>query len=154
MAAHYVARDFKGFGESWTERAARLANPRDDGHPESGKRPANSRVTGDLAARIAAAKRDQQIGAQAAMRDATTTTTWGRAARLGSEFIAAILVGTGLGYVLDLWLKTQPWIMLVMLLVGFAAGILNVTRSVAEMNKAAPPPPGSDLGPEPDDEDR
>jgi ATP synthase protein I len=58
-----------------------------------------------------------------------------------------------MGYLLDLWLGTQPWIMLVMLLVGFAAGILNVTRSVAEMNKAAPPPPGSDLGPGPDDEE-
>ena len=30
--------------------------------------------------------------------------------------------------------------MLVMLLVGFAAGVLNVVRSAAEMNRAAPPP--------------
>jgi ATP synthase protein I len=44
--------------------------------------------------------------------------------------------------------------MLIMFLVGFAAGILNVTRVVAEMNKAAPPPPGSDLGPDMDEDDR
>lgn len=124
-------------------------------HPRDGKRPEGSKtgVTNDLATRIAAAKRDRQIEAQASRGDATQTTAWGRGARLGSEFIAAILVGAGMGYLLDLWLGTQPWIMLVMLLVGFAAGILNVTRSVAEMNKAAPPPPGSDLGPGPDDEE-
>lgn len=40
-----------------------------------------------------------------------------------------------------------------MLLVGFAAGILNVTRSVGEMNKASPPPPGSDLGQNDDEQD-
>ena len=39
-----------------------------------------------------------------------------------------------------------------MLLVGFAAGVLNVARAAAEMNKAAPVPPGSDLGPGEDDE--
>lgn len=126
-----------------------MADPRDDGRNDGSGR----KVRSDLANRIAAAKRDRQIEAQASRADATQTTAWGRGARLGSEFIAAILVGTGLGYLLDLWLGTQPWIMLVMLLVGFAAGILNVTRSVAEMNKAAPPPPGSDLGPAPDDED-
>lgn len=75
----------------------------------------------------------------------------GRGIRLGTEFIAAILVGVGAGYLLDQWLKTTPWIMLVMLLVGFAAGVLNVTRAAAEMNRAAPPPPTS--APIPDDDD-
>lgn len=74
--------------------------------------------------------------------------------RLGSEFVAAILVGLGIGYLLDLWLGTLPWLMLLFLLVGFAAGVLNVVRSAAEMNQSNPPPKGSDLGPEDDDEDR
>jgi ATP synthase protein I len=77
----------------------------------------------------------------------------GRAARLGTEFIAAILVGAVAGYLLDQGLKTTPWLMLVLLLVGFAAGVLNVVRSAAEMNKASPPPPGSDLGPDDDAND-
>ena len=76
-----------------------------------------------------------------------------RGLRLGTEFMAAILVGAVAGYLLDRWLNTSPWIMLVLLLVGFAAGVLNVTRAAAEMNRASPPPPpGSDLGPG-DDED-
>jgi ATP synthase protein I len=98
-------------------------------------------LTSDLAARIKraqateAAPGDAEISA--ANRDMTGLS---RGLRLGSEFIAAILVGAGIGYLLDLGLKTGPWLMLVMLLVGFAAGVLNVVRSAAEMNKAAPPP--------------
>ncbi|MBL8596505.1 MAG: AtpZ/AtpI family protein [Devosia sp.] len=80
-------------------------------------------------------------------------TGMGRAMRLGTEFIAAILVGAGAGYLLDRWLNTAPWLMLVMLLIGFAAGVLNVVRAAESMNRAAPPPPGSDLGPGSDDED-
>lgn len=120
----------------------------------TGGRAKGSGATGDLASRIAAAQRNRELtaeppGAQAS-RDMSGLS---RALRIGSEFVAAILVGAGIGYLLDLWLGTQPWIMLVMLLVGFAAGILNVTRSVAEMNRAAPPPPGSDLGSAADDDD-
>ena len=77
-----------------------------------------------------------------------------RGLRLGTEFMAAILVGAVAGYLLDRWLNTSPWIMLVLLLVGFAAGVLNVTRAAAEMNRASPPPPGSDLGPGDDEEDQ
>jgi ATP synthase protein I len=127
-----------------------MSGPRDEA-----KRSGERRVTGDLAARIAAAKRERDAEALrpgpggSASRDMSGLS---RGLRLGSEFIAAILVGAGIGYLLDLWLGTQPWLLLVMLLVGFAAGVLNVTRTVAEMNRAVPPPANADLGPD-DDED-
>jgi ATP synthase protein I len=76
-----------------------------------------------------------------------------RGLRLGTEFVAAILVGAVAGYLLDQWLHTTPWIMLVLLLVGFAAGVLNVVRSAAELNRASPPPPSSDLDPGRDDDE-
>ena len=127
-----------------------MANPPRDQRPEGSE----GKVTSDLASRIAAAKRDRAVEeAETSRRASGDTSQMGRAVRLGSEFIAAILVGAGIGYLLDLWLNTRPWIMLVMVLVGFAAGILNVTRSVAELNKAAPPPKDADLGPADDDED-
>lgn len=126
-----------------------MANPPQDQRPDGDE----NKVTSDLASRIAAAKRDRAVEEQETSRRASGDTgQLGRAVRLGSEFIAAILVGTVIGYLLDQWLNTRPWIMLVMLLVGFAAGILNVTRAVAEMNKAAPPPKDADLGPD-DEED-
>ena len=119
---------------------------------DKGKQTAQD-VTGDLASRIAAAKRGR-AGQNDGPGDGSSRdmSGLGRGLRLGSEFIAAILVGAGIGYLLDLWLGTQPWTMLVMLLVGFAAGVLNVTRAVAEMNKAAPPPKGPD--PDLNDDDR
>ena len=107
-----------------------------------------------MSERIAAAKRDQVELRRQPEQSAAQMQGMNRAIRLGAEFIAAILVGSGIGFLLDSWLGTRPWLMLVMLLVGFAAGILNVVRSADEMNKASPPPPGSDLGPNDEEDDR
>lgn len=124
--------------------------------PQDTKGPTDSTqgVTRDLASRIALAKRDRAVEANRASNNGPGDMTgMARGMRIGTEFIAAILVGAGLGYLVDLGLGTKPWGLLILLLVGFAAGILNVIRVVTEMNKAAPPPPGSDLGPGADDED-
>lgn len=111
-------------------------------------------VTRDLASRIASAKRDRAIEDNRASRDASPEMSgMARGMRIGTEFIAAILVGAVFGYLIDLGLGTSPWFLLIMLVVGFAAGILNVTRVVAQMNAASPPPPGSDMGPDEEDED-
>ena len=111
-------------------------------------------VTHDLASRIASAKRDRDIEDNRTSREASPEMSgMARGMRIGTEFIAAILVGAGIGYLIDLGVGTSPWGLLIMLLVGFAAGILNVTRVVAQMNAASPPPPGSDLGPDVEDEE-
>ena len=111
-------------------------------------------VTRDLASRIASAKRDRDIEDNRTSRQASPEMSgMARGMRIGTEFIAAILVGAGIGYLIDLGVGTSPWGLLIMLLVGFAAGILNVTRVVAQMNAASPPPPGSDLGPDVEDEE-
>lgn len=115
----------------------------------------NRSVTSDLAGRIAEAKGGKS-GADnnSAQGSSRGVSGHGRAARLGTEFIAAILVSVGIGYVADLAFGTSPWVMLVMLLVGFASGVLNVIRAVTEMNAANPAPLDADLGPiEDDDED-
>jgi len=61
----------------------------------------------------------------------------GRAFRFASEFVAAIIVGALVGYGVDALLGTKPWAMIVLLLLGFAAGVLNVMRAAAEMNADA-----------------
>lgn len=111
-----------------------------------------SDATQELARRIAAARQSQAkaAGAAAGASDAEISGL-ARGLRLGSEFIAAILVGTGLGYLVDLGFNTSPWGLLILFMVGFAAGIRNVIRAVTEMNAAAssPPPPvqpGRDAG--------
>ncbi len=52
----------------------------------------------------------------------------GFAMRLGVELVAALIVGVAIGYFLDRWLGTKPWLMLVFFLLGSAAGFLNVYR--------------------------
>lgn len=128
-----------------------MVKPQDtEGQPDSAKG-----VTRDLASRIASAKRGRMIEDNRASKTASGDMSGlARGMRIGTEFVAAILVGAGIGYLIDLGLGTSPWGLLIMFMVGFAAGILNVIRVVAEMNAASPAPPGSDLGPDADDEER
>lgn len=55
-----------------------------------------------------------------------------RASRIGlricADLLSAIIVGASLGYVLDEVLHTKPWCLIVFLLFGGAAGVLNVYR--------------------------
>ncbi|MDF1606632.1 AtpZ/AtpI family protein [Hoeflea sp. YIM 152468] len=51
------------------------------------------------------------------------------AVKLSSEFIAGVVVGVLLGYLFDRFLGTSPWGLIVFLLLGFCAGVLNVLRS-------------------------
>ncbi len=57
----------------------------------------------------------------------------GFALRVSSEFAAGVLVGAGLGWLVDRWLGTSPWGLIVLLLLGFAAGVLNVLRVVGKV---------------------
>jgi ATP synthase protein I len=60
----------------------------------------------------------------------------GQALRLSSEFIAAIIVGGGLGWAADRWLGTSPWGMILLLMLGFAAGVMNVMRASGMLKPA------------------
>src|SRR5262249_44862648 len=52
-----------------------------------------------------------------------------RGFRLSTEFVAGVVVGAAIGWLLDRWLGISPWGMIVFLLLGFAAGVLNVMRA-------------------------
>lgn len=59
---------------------------------------------------------------------------FGNALRLSTEFVAAILVGAAIGYAIDRLAGTTPWAMIVFLLLGFVAGVLNVLRTAGEIS--------------------
>lgn len=61
---------------------------------------------------------------------------FGQALKLSSEFIAGIAVGVGLGWLIDRIAGTSPWGLIIFLLLGFAAGVLNVLRSVGVVAEA------------------
>ena len=55
--------------------------------------------------------------------------------RLSSELVAGVLVGAGLGWGFDRLLSTSPWGLIIFLLLGFAAGVINVMRAAGVMAK-------------------
>ncbi|MDC3152265.1 AtpZ/AtpI family protein [Pelagibacteraceae bacterium] len=57
----------------------------------------------------------------------------GSAFRLGTELVAAVLVGTIIGFILDNWFDTKPWFIIIFFFVGVIAGILNVIRVAKNM---------------------
>ena len=59
----------------------------------------------------------------------------GNAFRLGTEMVAAVLVGTIIGFILDNWFDTKPLLMIVFFFIGSAAGILNVVRTAKTIQK-------------------
>ena len=60
---------------------------------------------------------------------AATASGYARGFRLSSELVAGVLVGAGLGWLIDRLLGISPWGFIVFLLLGFVAGVLNVMRS-------------------------
>ena len=59
----------------------------------------------------------------------------GVALKLSTELVAAVVVGTIIGFILDDWFGTKPWLILIFFFVGVAAGIMNVVKSAKNMQK-------------------
>ena len=57
------------------------------------------------------------------------TSNIGQAFKLSTELVAAVLVGTIIGFILDNWFDTKPWLIITFFFVGVVSGILNVIRS-------------------------
>ena len=59
----------------------------------------------------------------------------GSAFKLGTELVAAVIVGTIIGFILDNWFGTKPWFIVIFFFLGAAAGMLNVIRAASKMQK-------------------
>lgn len=67
--------------------------------------------------------------AQRRQKQGSSFAGYAAAFRLSTEFVSAVAVGGVLGYALDWALGTLPLFLILLLLLGFAAGVLNVLRS-------------------------
>jgi ATP synthase protein I len=59
----------------------------------------------------------------------------GSAFKLGTELVAAVAVGTIIGFILDSWFDTKPWLIIIFFFLGATAGMLNVIRTANRMQK-------------------
>ena len=59
----------------------------------------------------------------------------GGAFKLGTELVAAVAVGTIIGFILDTLFDTKPWLIIIFFFLGAVAGILNVIRAANRMQK-------------------
>ena len=59
----------------------------------------------------------------------------GSAFKLGTELVAAVAVGTIIGFILDTLFDTKPWLIIIFFFLGATAGMLNVIRAANRMQK-------------------
>lgn len=74
-------------------------------------------------AKKAEAEREQETARQ---------TAFGQAFKYSAELIVGVGVGGVLGWALDKQFGTAPWLMILLVILGFAAGLLNVIRSATK----------------------
>ena len=100
-----------------------------------------------LDAELADRRKDDGAEQAAEARASESRKGYAVAMKLSSEFVAADIVGALLGYLLDHFAGTGPWGMIILLLLGFCAGVLNVMRSAGMV--ASPHPVDRLAGREP-----
>jgi ATP synthase protein I len=108
-----------------------------DGTREHGKRDKAHTDEAALSARLqrlgeglsTAREREAPPSEDAGGDRATTASGYARGFRLSSELVGGVLVGAGVGWLIDRLLGISPWGFIVFLLLGFVAGVLNVMRS-------------------------
>ena len=116
-----------------------MSNPADGSGPGRGnlspeEKAALERKLSDLGTRIdkAAAPR---VSAASAEDEQARSRAMGMGFSIAAQLVAGVGVGGAIGYFLDRWLGTAPWLMVLFLGLGFAAGMMNVIRTAREMQK-------------------
>ena len=108
----------------------------------------------DLGQRLDQVKAQRKAGADADLDAEMRGRGMAYGMRMAAELVAAVMVGGAIGYGLDRWLNTTPWLFLLFFVLGFAAGVLNVVRAYERMQKDFTARTGGRIGHKvPDDDD-
>ena len=99
--------------------------------------PGDRRPLDRLGNEIDRARRDAGLEAEDQEGQAPPAGELGMAWRVSIEMVVALVLCTGLGWVIDQWVGTTPWVMLVMLFLGAGAGIRNAVRTLNRMDALA-----------------
>jgi ATP synthase protein I len=108
----------------------------------------------DLGQRLERVKSQREADAQADLDAEMRGRGMAYGMRMAAELVAAVIVGGAIGYGLDRWLGSTPWLFLLFFVLGFAAGVLNVVRAYEKMQKEIMARTGGKIGHRvPDDDD-
>ena len=86
-----------------------------------------------LSARLKIAKK--KANKTSLNNDKKNTSSLGTALKLSTEMVAAVFVGSIIGFILDNWFDSKPWLTIIFFFAGSAAGILNVIKTAKLMQK-------------------
>jgi ATP synthase protein I len=112
-----------------------------NGTRDHGEEKARSAEEAKLSARLRhLGERLDQVGPRQAEagstpRSSADMSAFARGMRLSAELVGGVVIGFILGWLLDRWLGTSPLGLIVFLLLGFVAGVLNVMRSAGVINQ-------------------
>jgi len=88
-------------------------------------------------ARLSAARRKQGMDPAPSESTAKPASPLGIGLRVGVELVSALIVAVGIGWGLDRWLGTKPWLLAAFVPIGGVAGVLNVWRLLGPPKKKA-----------------
>jgi len=110
------------------------SGPRSGPPPDRASSPSDLTDRGDALTRRLREARKLELGTARKEPDLNSEASGlGQAFRIGAEMISALLVGVGIGWGLDTLLGTKPWMMVIFIFLGGAAGILNVYHTAMRM---------------------
>jgi len=86
----------------------------------------------EISTRLEIAKNKIKIDGK--KNEAVNATSLGKALKISTELVAAVVVGATIGFLLDNWFGTKPILTICFFFMGVAAGILNVIKSAKKMH--------------------
>jgi ATP synthase protein I len=106
----------------------------DENGPGADRRPTEAELS-ERKNRLVRSLEERTTGSAQADKGASSGAGHGyaQAMKLSTEFVAGVLVGAAIGWMIDSGFGTSPWGLIVFLLLGFVAGVLNVLRSAGLM---------------------
>ena len=87
----------------------------------------------EISTRLEIAKKN--LKKNKAKHNSSNTASLGKALKISTELVAAVVVGSTIGFILDNWFDTKPWLTIIFFFMGVTAGILNVIKSAKKMQK-------------------
>ena len=67
-------------------------------------------------------------------KEGSNAASLGKALKISTELVAAVVVGSIIGFLLDGWFDTKPLLTICFFIMGVGAGMLNVFRSAKKMH--------------------